>query len=82
MTKVIILGQVPNEEKKPIEFLKEIDFDLQIIKPRNSPKEFKNIELIARKWDTDDLLDLMFAYDDDRICGYLYLGRFNDGVVE
>jgi hypothetical protein len=83
MTKVIILGQEP-EQKKPkrIEFVELIDHSKQFIGPRYTPKDFKNIELVAKNWDIAEILDLMFAYDDDRNNGFLFLGHFNDGVVE
>jgi hypothetical protein len=83
MTKVIILGQEPEQKKtKRIEFVELIDHSKQFTAPRYTPKDFKNIELVAKNWDVDEILDLMFAYDSDRNVGYLYLGHFNDGVVE
>lgn len=83
MTKVIILGQEPEQKKKKsIEFVKQVDHGLDIVNPRYSPNQFENIELIAREWDDGGLLDLIFAYDNDRNEGYLFLGHFNDGVVE
>ena len=85
MTKVIILGQEPKEEKKlkPIyfqQFLKR-SIDNGFCRECSDPKEWDNIELISLNY-TEDGLDLMYAYDKRRNEGYLYLGHFNDGVVE
>lgn len=80
MTKVIILGEQP--EKKE---LKPIEFNLQFTGHRaahavtHKPNQWENIELICR--DYCGGMDLMFAYDDDRNQGRVYLGHFNDGVV-
>ena len=80
MTKVIILGQEPNKEKKkPIEFIKVIHEEyLQISEITHLPKNWENIELIAK----GKGYDIMYAYDHNRNKGRLYLGHFNDGVVE
>lgn len=82
MTKVIILGQEPKEEKKlkPIEFVKSLTSMLNIQNSFSSPKGYNHVELISRKYNSE--YDLMFAYDEDRNKGNLYLGHFNDGVVE
>jgi hypothetical protein len=84
MTKVRDLTSQEGEEKKlkPIEFVMEC--------PRNEwsdcdsslkPEDWENIELIAKDYYNN--LDLMFAFDDEyRGEGILYLGHFNDGVVE
>jgi hypothetical protein len=80
MTKVIILGEQP--EKKE---LKPIEFELQLTEnsaPRfacHYPKDWENVELICRNY--FQALDLMYAYDNDRNKGTVYLGHFNDGIV-
>jgi len=80
MTKVIILGQEPeNKELKPIEFVKCLYSDLEFSSDCSPPKVWRNIELICKNYATK--FDLMFAYDEDRSNGILYLGHFNDGVV-
>ena len=80
MTKVIIIGEEPKTGKKPIEFIKACEAD-EWGSPMSEPKHCGNIELISKKFTSE--FDLMFAYDDDdRGCGVLYLGHFNDGVVE
>jgi hypothetical protein len=84
MTKVRDLTrQNEGEEKrlKPIEFVKESVRD-EWSKFENdlSPKDWDNIELVAQSY--CDNLDLMIAFDDIRGEGVLYLGHFNDGVVE
>jgi hypothetical protein len=80
MTKVIILGQEPEQKKlKPIEFVKIIhEEDLEIITALCIPKDWKNIELIGR----GKGYDIMYAYDHHRNIGRVFLGHFNDGVVE
>ena len=83
MTKVIIIGDRPDKTPKKILFkyilpnefstFREIsDMDFQ-------PQTFQNIELICRDYTNN--LDLMFAYDEDRNTGVLYLGYFNDGII-
>jgi hypothetical protein len=81
MTKVIILGEQPEKkELKPIEFVKYLGSELKINSNPTEPKFWKNIELICRNYSSEPF-DLMFAYDDNRSGGVLYLGHFNDGVV-
>jgi hypothetical protein len=83
MTKVRDLTRpIEGEEKKlkPIEFVMECKKDEWHINPECEPSEWENIELISREFNND--LDLMFAYDDYRSSGVLYLGHFNDGIVE
>jgi hypothetical protein len=85
MTKVRDLTRpIEGEEKKlkPIEFVMECpqtkwrDCDSSL-----EPQDWEKIELIAEDYHNN--LDLMFAFDDsDRAGGILYLGHFNDGVVE
>ena len=80
MTNVIILGEQPKKkELKPIEFIQYLDYHFEFNSNCTKPQRFKNIELICRKYLTG--YDLMFAYDEDRNQGVLYLGHFNDGVV-
>jgi hypothetical protein len=81
MTNVIILGEQPEKkELKPIVFVKYLGSELKINSNPSEPKFWKNIELICRNYSSEPF-DLMFAYDDDRSGGVLYLGHFNDGVV-
>jgi len=80
MTKVIILGKEPEKkELKPIEFVKYLDYHLEFSSGCSSPKKWENIELICKNH--FNKYDLMFAFDEDRNNGVLYLGHFNDGVV-
>ena len=85
MTKVTVLGQEPKEEKKlkPIEFKEQCNYN-EWHHVQFKPKEFAYIELISKSFvDKNDInLDLMFAYDGRRSDGMLFLGHFNDGVVE
>lgn len=79
MTKVIILGEEKQpEQKKKIEFVKIIERSGGILMATSTPNNFKNIELISRNYGN---YDVMYAYDDDRNKGWLYLGHFNDGEV-
>ena len=80
MTKVIIIGEQPEKkELKPIEFVKYLDYHLEFSSGCSSPKKWENIELICKNY--FNKYDLMFAFDEDRNNGVLYLGHFNDGVV-
>ena len=80
MTKVIILGQEPKKEKKlkPIEFTDFLEITKEIKQTETNPRCWDNIELIGKY----DSFDIMFAYDNDRNKGCLFLGYFNDGVIE
>jgi hypothetical protein len=82
MTKVTILGQSEPKQKelKPIEFkMKLSDTTTSLKEAILKPNRWDNIELIAFKY--NGVYDLMYAYDDNRNEGLLYLGHFNDGVV-
>lgn len=84
MIKVTIFYDDTKEsnELKPIEFIHFIDtHSEQLFKAKKQPKDFKTIELIKKKTTIYDF-DVMLAYDDVRDVGNLYLGHFNDGVVE
>jgi hypothetical protein len=81
MTKVIILGEQPeSKELKPIEFVKSLNMDNDFIKAVSIPDLHDNIELICRNYNHENQ-DLMFAYNEHRNEGILYLGHFNDGIV-
>lgn len=83
MTKVIILGEAtpaPEPNKKPIEFTHVLKNDLTLKNLKSITRKWANIELICKEYTYG--LDLMFAYDENRNNGVLYLGHFNDGVVE
>lgn len=83
MTRVVILGEEESNKKlKPIEFHKVLccDSTFSNCDGMIDPKAHKVIELISKKY--SDSFDVMFAHDGRRQNGILYLGRFNDGVVE
>lgn len=81
MTKVIILGEPKKKKpKKKIEFVKFIDCDGETLPAKSPPSKFKHIELVCTNYKFGKF-DLMYAYNDDRNDGILYLGHFNDGVV-
>lgn len=86
-TQTIVIGEQNKvSANKPIEFLsfievnsrKDVDVNTDILQPNH----WKYIELICKDYAAG--LDLMFAYDEPlrREKGTLYLGRWNDGVVE
>lgn len=80
MTKVIVIGDQPNQEKKKkIEFVHCLEGDFKVAPAETKPSDWKNIELICK--DYSNGVDLMYVYDNDRNDGCLYSGRFNDGVV-
>ncbi len=85
MTTVTIIGEAkPIEKKKPIEFVKYLDSSINfqsVNKTVTIPTDYKFIELI-RKSNSNQRYDIMFAYDYDRSKGVIYLGHFNDGIVE
>lgn len=85
-TEVIILGEQSEQKQEPkkIEFVKCLlsDYEWQALsKTSLQPIDFKNIELVCREYAGKGTYDIMFAYDDNRSAGSLYLGHFNDGVV-
>lgn len=82
MTKIVILGQEPKQEKKlkPIEFKSVLLGNLKFGEPLLKPIRFKYIELICLNYCCEH--DLIFAYDENRSGGCFYVGHFNDGVVE
>lgn len=83
MTKITILGQEPTQKKelKPIEFIKSITTSIktEFIETSQFPHNWENITLIQEKF--SEGLDLMFAYDVNRVYRGLFLGHFNDGIV-
>jgi hypothetical protein len=83
MTKVRDLTRQECEEKKlkPIEFVKTCTESEDWDKSVTLPKCWNNIDLICKNWRNSNL-DLMRAYDEGKNNGALYLGHFNDGVVE
>lgn len=83
-TKCIVLGEIPEELRQPhkIEFVKCLYFNSLYFKDSLSfPDRWINIELIKRKTYPAEEYDVMFAYDNNRETGVLYLGYWNDGVV-
>jgi hypothetical protein len=81
MTKVIIIGEQPEKkELKPIEFIYTFSVQHGAEETKTKPKIFQNIEFICKDY-AGFGFDLMFAYNEDRNQGILYLGHFNDGVV-
>lgn len=78
-TKCIVLGESqPSKELKKIEFVKSLNTGY-FGSPLAAPSDWINIELIRPTSERE--LAIMFAYDNDRKSGVLYLGHWNDGVA-
>lgn len=81
MTTTIVIGEAKRPKNvTPIKFERVLD-----IVGRNTdvfPHTYKFIELICKDYAMGQ--DLMFAYNDpsNRKDGVLYIGKWNDGVVE
>jgi len=86
-TQTIVIGGKNKESvKKPIVFVSLIEIidsrTVSIITDVLKPNQWKYIELICKNYGNG--FDILFAYDDPlrREKGTLYLGFWNDGVVE
>lgn len=83
MTKCIVLQNEQMEKKKtPITFDKCLGAELRIEDAGVDPDEYGYIELICQNYIENK--DLMYAYDNpmSRGSGSLFIGHWNDGVVE
>jgi hypothetical protein len=81
-TQVIVIGKPEKgKAKTAIEFRSFLNTSLKIDDATYSPSHYKYIELICKNYALG--FDLMFAYNDPnyRSCGELYIGYFNDGVI-
>ena len=81
-TQVIVIGKTEKKKTKTaIEFQSFLNTSLNIRDAPYSPSHYKYIELICKDYALG--YDLMFAYNDpnERSFGDLFIGRFNDGVV-
>jgi hypothetical protein len=81
-TQVIVIGKPEKgKAKAAIEFQSFLNTNLNIDNGAHSPSSYKYIELICK--DYAHGFDLMFAYNDPngRSFGVLYIGHFNNGVV-
>jgi len=58
--------------------MKYIDVDGRAIEAPTEPKNWKNIILLRKT----SYYDFIFAYDEDKSKGIIYLGHWNDGFVE
>lgn len=82
MTKIIIHGVEPKEEKKlkPIEFVRHTsDLGNHSNSPVFTPNEFKEINVFKRTG--DDGLDLFVCYSHEGFRSICF-GNLNDGVIE
>jgi hypothetical protein len=81
MTKCIVLGEKPNDNNgEPIKFIYHFTRNI-VVTTHTQPKSWDNIELICKAYE-GSVLSLMFAYNDNRHDGKMYLGCWNDGYVE
>lgn len=87
MTKVTILGEdgKPVEKKKPIEFLYWFrnsrttpTLETDCVKPT----DWKNVLVLSKGDNFSNDSAIFWGYDDKIEDGTLYLGNYNDGVVE
>ena len=79
-TKCKILGKPTKKPKNLKEIVFEKCFDgHEVITPIFVPDQYSNIELICINYHSG--LDLIFAYYHYRNLGMLYLGKWNDGIV-
>jgi len=78
MTEIKIIGEEKIKSNlKPIRFEKYLDNNT-LCGVCCNVSSWKDIELIKKNRG----FDLIFAYDDKRSTGLLYLGQWNDGIVE
>lgn len=87
MTKLSILNLSGVEPKQtPIEFIKYIDGNGNIYSSEAKPNEWENVMLLIPKSTDDCMYDTMLAWDDttdgEDSCSTIYLGHWNDGVIE
>lgn len=67
-------------DKKCIEFVKELLNGFEFYKAVGKPKGWDNVVLLSSDYEK---FDLIWAYDNNNNNdGLLYLGHWNDGVVE
>lgn len=80
----VITEGLPVKQPKYIQFMTRIKNSgscatcAELKDTAQRPRDFKNIELIRAKLNGD----IMFAYNDDRRSGHLFVGYWNDGIVE
>lgn len=84
MVNVSIFGHETNkQEKKPIEFVQQINIDGKVCDSKNSPTNWNNVMLLIDKSVHNEDYDTMYAWDDcEPNGGTIYLGYWNDGIIE
>lgn len=78
----LLKAEAQTPKKKPIRFAKAFNRNKDNVglnHPQTEPKEWKNIELIA-KAQSKDYYDVMFCFDKNRNEGVVFLGHWNDGI--
>lgn len=80
VTKIIVTGKKPKKEKikKPIEFVWFVNSKGERICAISTPSDYYNIEATLR----NNGFDIFYCYNYNRAVGFLYLGHYNDGVIE
>jgi hypothetical protein len=84
MTKCIVIGEeYKSTKRKTIEFVYLLRGNGNFVLDFSQyPSNFSNLELIQRDFHKGEYkFDLIFAYNDKRENGYIYLGHWNDGIV-
>ena len=87
MTNTTTINSLFNQNRNDgikIKFIKYITYSSEVESALTPPKDWKNIILLKRGIFSDQksiAYDVMFAWDDNPDCGYVYLGHWNDGVV-
>ena len=85
MTNVTVFGEDASskKDKKPIEFVIMVsEGKKKLLDTKDSVKLYRNIMLLI-KTQQPNAYDVMYAFDEDRINdGRVYLGYWNDGVIE
>lgn len=89
MTTTIVIGEIKESKKlTPIKFERvlnnvgSIGALSAVIEAGSSPGDYNYIELVCKNYQPGN--DVMFAYNNPfrRENGMLYIGKWNDGVVE
>jgi hypothetical protein len=79
-TTCIVLNTQQPKKGKSIEFHQTIDGNGSLSGAGFSPDAWLFVELICKNFNQSKK-DLIFAYNNDRDTGILYLGYWNDGIV-
>lgn len=80
-TEFKVIGNQKLDPSKKTEFIFEFS-DCEGESANTQPKHWKHVELIATNWNSsEEFNDLMFAYDENRSEGSLFVGNWNGGKL-